>query len=126
MFHCVRTGAITAFKIISIAIASIVWAASCGHTLADLGPIMESNVAVIGLLYTGLITTAAALWVQSYAFEEVRKGKKEKIEIERDTFILHRKKTFFECLMHIPVLFRTQNTKNSFSSSCFMSQLLLY
>jgi hypothetical protein len=32
---------------------------------------MESNVAVAGLLYTGLITTAAALWVQSYAFEEV-------------------------------------------------------
>lgn len=64
-------GAITAFKIISIAFASIVWAASCGHTLADLTPIMESNVAVAGLLYTGLITTAAALWVQSYAFEEV-------------------------------------------------------
>jgi type IV secretory pathway VirB6-like protein len=68
----VSTGAITAFKIISIAIASIIWAASCGHTLADLGPIMESNIAVIGLLYTGLVTTAAALWVQSYAFEEVR------------------------------------------------------
>jgi type IV secretory pathway VirB6-like protein len=71
----VFTGAITAFKIISIAIASIIWAASCGHTLADLGPIMESNIAVIGLLYTGLVTTAAALWVQSYAFEEVSEHK---------------------------------------------------
>ena len=65
------TGAITAFKIISIALASILWAASSGHTLSDLGPIMESSVAVWGLLYTGLVTTAAALWVQSYAFEEV-------------------------------------------------------
>ena len=65
-------GAITAFKIISIAIASIAWAAASGHTLADLSPIFESNIAVAGLLYTGLVTTAAALWIQSYAFEEVR------------------------------------------------------
>ena len=42
--------------------------------IADLGPIMESQVAVCGLLYTGLVTTAAALWIQSYAFEEVRRG----------------------------------------------------
>jgi len=64
-------GAITAFKIFGIAILSIIWAAASGHTLADLQPIMESNIAVAGLLYTGIITTAAALWVQSYAFEEV-------------------------------------------------------
>jgi hypothetical protein len=43
----------TAFKIIGIAILSIIWAAASGHTLADLEPIMESNIAVAGLLYTG-------------------------------------------------------------------------
>ena len=48
-------GAITAYKILSIAIASIVWAISNGHTLADLQPIMESNIAVGGLLYTGAL-----------------------------------------------------------------------
>jgi hypothetical protein len=64
-------GAITAFKLLAIAIASIIWAAANGHTLEDLTPIMESQVAVIGLLYTGIVTTAGAIWVQSYAFEEV-------------------------------------------------------
>jgi hypothetical protein len=64
-------GAITAFKLLAIAIASIIWAAVNGHTLGDLTPIMESQVAVIGLLYTGIVTTAGAIWVQSYAFEEV-------------------------------------------------------
>jgi drug/metabolite transporter (DMT)-like permease len=48
-----QPGAVTAYKILSIAIASIVWALSAGHTLADLQPIMESNIAVGGLLYTG-------------------------------------------------------------------------
>ena len=46
-------GAITSFKILSIAFASIVWALTSGHTLADLQPILESNIAVCGLLYTG-------------------------------------------------------------------------
>ena len=46
-------GAITSFKILSIAIASIVWAAAAGHTFADLQPILESNIAIGGLLYTG-------------------------------------------------------------------------
>jgi hypothetical protein len=47
-------GAITAFKITAIAILSIIWAAASGHTLADLQPIMESPIAVGGLLYTGI------------------------------------------------------------------------
>ena len=46
-------GAITAYKILSIAIASIIWALVSGHTLADITPILESKEAVGGLLYTG-------------------------------------------------------------------------
>lgn len=48
-------GAITSFKILSIAIASIVWAAASGHTFDDLQPILESNIAIGGLLYTGTL-----------------------------------------------------------------------
>lgn len=48
-----QPGAVSAYKILSIAIASIIWAFSAGHTLADLQPITESNIAVGGLLYTG-------------------------------------------------------------------------
>jgi drug/metabolite transporter (DMT)-like permease len=46
-------GAITAYKILSIALASIIWALVSGHTMADVAPILESKEAVSGLLYTG-------------------------------------------------------------------------
>mmetsp|Transcript_60959 Transcript_60959/g.175621 ORF Transcript_60959/g.175621 Transcript_60959/m.175621 type:complete len:443 (+) Transcript_60959:88-1416(+) len=39
--------------------------------LPDFGPIIHSPVALGGILYTGLITTAFALWVESVAFAKV-------------------------------------------------------
>lgn len=66
-----NAGAITAFKLLATAIASITWATLSGHTFADLQPVIESPVAVGGLLYMGLVTSAAMLWLQSYAFKNV-------------------------------------------------------
>eukprot|EP00559_Dactyliosolen_fragilissimus_P008874 CAMPEP_0184859004 /NCGR_PEP_ID=MMETSP0580-20130426/4027_1 /TAXON_ID=1118495 /ORGANISM="Dactyliosolen fragilissimus" /LENGTH=312 /DNA_ID=CAMNT_0027355405 /DNA_START=322 /DNA_END=1260 /DNA_ORIENTATION=- len=40
-------------------------------TLPDLTPVLRSPVALAGVLYTGLITTALALWVESIAFKRV-------------------------------------------------------
>lgn len=39
--------------------------------IPDFSPILESPVALGGILYTGLITTALALWVESIAFVKV-------------------------------------------------------
>ena len=66
-----NAGAITAYKLMAVALASIVWAALTGHTVADLEPVMASPVAMGGLLYMGLVTSAAMLWLQSYAFKNV-------------------------------------------------------
>lgn len=40
-------------------------------TIPDMSPILASPAAMAGILYTGLITTAAALWVESIAFTKV-------------------------------------------------------
>ncbi len=40
-------------------------------TLPDFTPIISSPLALGGILYTGLITTAAALWIESIAFARV-------------------------------------------------------
>eukprot|EP00567_Pseudictyota_dubia_P000235 CAMPEP_0197465638 /NCGR_PEP_ID=MMETSP1175-20131217/64642_1 /TAXON_ID=1003142 /ORGANISM="Triceratium dubium, Strain CCMP147" /LENGTH=449 /DNA_ID=CAMNT_0043001657 /DNA_START=612 /DNA_END=1961 /DNA_ORIENTATION=+ len=39
--------------------------------IPDLGAVLSSPVALSGILYTGLITTALALWVESVAFKRV-------------------------------------------------------
>merc|ERR1712072_1530023 len=39
--------------------------------IPDFSPILSSPVATGGILYTGLITTALALWVESIAFAKV-------------------------------------------------------
>lgn len=39
--------------------------------LPDFSPILQSSVAMTGILYTGLITTALALWIESIAFAKV-------------------------------------------------------
>ena len=66
-----NAGAVTGFKLMACAIASITWAALSGHTLADIQPILDEPVAFYGLLYMGLVTSAAMLWLQSYAFKNV-------------------------------------------------------
>mmetsp|Transcript_4940 Transcript_4940/g.11780 ORF Transcript_4940/g.11780 Transcript_4940/m.11780 type:complete len:394 (+) Transcript_4940:43-1224(+) len=40
-------------------------------TVPDISPILASPMAMTGILYTGLVTTAAALWVESIAFAKV-------------------------------------------------------
>mmetsp|Transcript_4943 Transcript_4943/g.11790 ORF Transcript_4943/g.11790 Transcript_4943/m.11790 type:complete len:393 (+) Transcript_4943:43-1221(+) len=40
-------------------------------TVPDISPILASPMAMAGILYTGLVTTAAALWVESIAFAKV-------------------------------------------------------
>mmetsp|Transcript_4945 Transcript_4945/g.11794 ORF Transcript_4945/g.11794 Transcript_4945/m.11794 type:complete len:393 (+) Transcript_4945:43-1221(+) len=40
-------------------------------TVPDISPILASPMAMGGILYTGLVTTAAALWVESIAFAKV-------------------------------------------------------
>ena len=45
--------------------------AGIGFTVPNFSPIIESPVALGGILYTGLVTTALALWVESIAFAKV-------------------------------------------------------
>lgn len=39
--------------------------------LPDFGPILQSPTALAGVVYTGLVTTALALWIESIAFSRV-------------------------------------------------------
>jgi drug/metabolite transporter (DMT)-like permease len=72
---------VSAVKLAVVAIASFVLfevspllhsgGGAVGLTIPDFGPIISSPVALGGILYTGLITTALALWVESIAFAQV-------------------------------------------------------
>ncbi|KAL3934279.1 MAG: hypothetical protein SGBAC_009968 [Bacillariaceae sp.] len=46
-------------------------ASDFGLTIPDISPILSSPMAIGGILYTGVVTTAAALWVESVAFTKV-------------------------------------------------------
>jgi drug/metabolite transporter (DMT)-like permease len=63
--------AITSIKLLTVAVCTILWAVGNGHTLADLRPIFANRVATAGLLYTGLVTTAFAIFLQSVVFKRV-------------------------------------------------------
>lgn len=73
---------VSAIKLAVVAIASLVMFEASpllhGGSLGDIvfkvpdfSPIVNSPVAMAGILYTGLITTALALWVESIAFVKV-------------------------------------------------------
>lgn len=62
---------ITSVKLGSAAVCCNIWAASNGHSLAQLPLIMDNPQTVFGILYTSLFTTAFAVWVQSRAFKRV-------------------------------------------------------
>lgn len=67
-----QANAITAFKVLAITVLSIFWTIVFdGNGFTQAAVVMESEVAVNGILYTGLITTAAAIWMQSIAFKKV-------------------------------------------------------
>ena len=61
----------TSFKLMGVALLSVFWAAYNGHTLADVVPIMTNPVAGAGILYTSVVTTALAIWLQSITFKNV-------------------------------------------------------
>jgi len=63
--------AVTAIKLITVAVCTVIWAALRGHTLASLQPILAHPAAVGGILYTGLITTALAILLQSIVFRRI-------------------------------------------------------
>lgn len=60
---------VTATKLLIVALASWAYALVAGST--DLAPVMTSQVALMGVLYTGVVTSALALLVESVAFRFV-------------------------------------------------------
>jgi drug/metabolite transporter (DMT)-like permease len=65
---------VTAFKLFGIALTCVTWALANGHTTADVLPVLSEPVALAGLAYTSLITTAGAIYAQSLAFKRVSAG----------------------------------------------------
>ena len=63
--------AFTAFKLMGVALAASVWAALKGHTFRDVVPILSNPIARTGILYTSVVTTAFAIWLQSVVFKNV-------------------------------------------------------
>ena len=66
-----KTGVISAVKLGTAGVLSILWATASGHTTADVMAVLNNPPALQGLLFTSLITTAFAVWVQSIAFRQV-------------------------------------------------------
>jgi drug/metabolite transporter (DMT)-like permease len=71
---------VSALKLVVVATASLLMfevaplfngATDFALTMPDFTPIISSPLALGGILYTGLITTAAALWIESKAFAKV-------------------------------------------------------
>lgn len=70
---------VSALKLLVVAIASfgmfelgpVLHGADFALQIPDFGPILSSRLALSGILYTGLVTTAFALWVESIAFAKV-------------------------------------------------------
>lgn len=64
-------GAVSGFKLIAVALACVIWAIATGHNIDNLTAILSSPVAIVGLLYTGIITSACGVWIQAIAFKRV-------------------------------------------------------
>lgn len=62
---------ITAFKLLTVAFCMNIWAFTQGHTLNALTQIMASPKGLSLMLYTGGITTALCIYLQSVAFKRV-------------------------------------------------------
>ena len=63
--------AITAVKLFTIGVMCSLWAISEGHNLAEVEDVLTNPVASKILTYTGLVTTAGAILLQSVAFKRV-------------------------------------------------------
>jgi drug/metabolite transporter (DMT)-like permease len=64
-------GALSAFTLLGVAAMCTTWAAMNGHTLNDVGPVLQNDIVRGSLLYTGLVTTAGGFLLQSLAFKRV-------------------------------------------------------
>lgn len=63
--------AITSLKLITLSILTIIWALANGHSPQDVLPIFQNKVATLSILYTSLVTTAFAIYLQSIVFKKV-------------------------------------------------------
>jgi len=63
--------AITSLKLITLSIFTIIWAIANGHSPQDMLPIFQNKVATLSILYTSLVTTAFAIYLQSIVFKRV-------------------------------------------------------
>ena len=63
--------AITAVKLGSVGILCSLWATAVGHTWEEVKDVVSQPVALQALSYTGIVTTAATIWLQSVAFKRV-------------------------------------------------------
>lgn len=63
--------AITSLKLITLSIFTIIWALANGHSPQDVLPIFQNKVATLSILYTSLVTTAFAIYLQSIVFKKV-------------------------------------------------------
>lgn len=63
--------AATGLKMFSMAVFGTAWATINGHTPADIMPIITNTPALLNMLYVSAITTAGAIFVQSFAFRKV-------------------------------------------------------
>eukprot|EP01039_Chlorochromonas_danica_P004166 gene4167-4577_t len=63
--------AMTTMKISFVALFALLWSFWNGHDLSDLQPVFHSPHALMGLAYTGIVTTAGAIWMQSWVFKKV-------------------------------------------------------
>ncbi len=62
---------ITAWKLLSIAFFTTIWAAMDGHTSDDILLILNNSDSMKGVLYCAVVTTALTIWLQSVAFKRV-------------------------------------------------------
>lgn len=107
-------GAVSGFKLMTVSVASISWLILTGHTIADFMPLIQSPVALVGCLYTGLFTTAGGVFVQAHAFKRVAATDASIILSSEPlwaavfaSFLLHEYLSFSELIGGILIIFST-------------------
>jgi len=63
--------AVTGLRVLFIALASALWAIFSGQTMDNVHELLESQTALLALAYTGIITTAGGIYLQTFAFARV-------------------------------------------------------
>lgn len=63
---------VSGLKLLAVALCCVSWAVLHGHSFSDLDAVINSPIAICGLLYTGVITSAGGVYIQSMAFKRVK------------------------------------------------------